>query len=60
MYWYGWAATAALGAFVVGLLAVVMPERWARRLWWGWLWVIPVAAMLGCVYFTIPWFTMNS
>jgi len=60
MYWYGWAATAALGAFVVGLLAMVMPERWARRLWQGWLWVIPVAAMLGCVYFTIPWFTMNS
>jgi amino acid permease len=59
MYWYGWAATAALGAFAVGLVAVVMPERWARRIWLGWLWVVPISAMLGCVYLTLPWFRMN-
>jgi MFS family permease len=59
MYWYGWAATAALGALVVGLLAAVMPERWARRLWLGWLWVIPTLAMLGCVYFTLPTFNQS-
>lgn len=59
MYWYGWAATAALGALVVGLLAAVMPERWARRVWLGWLWVIPASAMLGCVYLTLPWFGLN-
>jgi hypothetical protein len=59
MYWYGWAATAALGALVVGLLAAVMPARWARRIWPGWLWVIPAAAMLGCVYLTLPWFSLN-
>ena len=59
MYWYGWATMAALGAFVVGLLAAVMPERWARRIWLGWLWVIPASAMLGCVYLTLPWFSLN-
>jgi len=59
MYWYGWAATAALGALVVGLLAAAMPERWARRVWPGWLWVIPALAMLGCVYLTVPWFSLN-
>ena len=59
IYWYGWTATAALGALVVGLLAVVMPERWARRLWRGWLWVVPLSAMLGCAYFTLPWFSLN-
>src|SRR5262245_52017561 len=59
MYWYGWAAAAALGAFVVGLLAAVMPERWARRIWLGWLWVVPASAMLGCVYLTLPWFSLN-
>jgi amino acid permease len=59
MYWYGWAATAALGALVAGLLAAVMPERWARQIWVGWLWVVPVAAMLGCVYLTLPWFSLN-
>ena len=59
MYWYGWAATAALGALVVGLLAAMMPERWARRIWLGWLWVVPALAMLGCVYLTLPWFSLN-
>ena len=59
MCWYGWAATAALGALVVGLLAAVMPERWARRVSLGWLWAVPTLAMLGCVYLTLPWFTLN-
>jgi amino acid permease len=59
MYWYGWAATAALGAMVVALLAAMTPERWTRRIWPGWVWVIPASAMLGCVYLTLPWFTLN-
>ena len=59
MYWYGWAATAALGALVAGLLAAALPERLARRVWPGWLWVVPVSAMLGCVYLTLPWFSLN-
>ena len=59
MHWYGWAATAALGALVAGLLAAAMPERWARRIWPGWLWVVPVSAMLGCAYLTLPWFSLN-
>ena len=59
MYWYGWAATAALGALVVGLVAAVMPDRWTQWFWLGWLWVVPASAMLGCVYLTLPWFHMN-
>jgi hypothetical protein len=59
MYWYGWAATAALGALVVGLLAAAMPGRWVRWIRLEWLWVIPAAAMLGCVYLTLPWFSLS-
>jgi len=60
MYWYGWTATAALGALVVGLLAAVIPERWTRRIPLGWLpWVVPTLAMLGCVYLTLPWFSLK-
>src|SRR5262245_29551203 len=58
MYWYGWTATAALGALIVALVAAVCPERWTRRLWPGWLWVVPVAAMAACVYLTMPWFRL--
>jgi len=60
MYWYGWTATAALGALVVGLLAVSVPERWTRQFRLGWiLWLIPVLAMIGCVYLTLPWFRLS-
>ena len=56
MYWYGWAATAALGALMVGLVAALLPGRSARYFWPGWVWVIPVLSMIACVYLTLPWF----
>jgi len=60
MYWYGWTATAALGALVVGLVAVSVPEQWTRRFRIGWmLWVVAVLAMIGCVYVTLPWFRLS-
>src|SRR4029077_10678319 len=37
MDWYGWTASATCGAFFAGLLAALLPERWARRIWIGWL-----------------------
>ena len=60
MYWYGWTATAALAHSWSGLLAVSVPEQWTRRFRFGWmLWVIPVLAMIGCVYLTLPWFRLQ-
>jgi amino acid permease len=56
MYWYGWTATAAMGALVLGLVAALLPDRWTRRIWPGVLWATPVLAMIACVYLTIPWF----
>src|SRR4029079_9300667 len=44
MYWYGWTATAAVGALLVGVLAACVPERWARRTWSGLVWGISHAA----------------
>jgi hypothetical protein len=58
MYWYGWTATAALGALVLGLGAALIPERRTRQFWSGWLWVAPVAAMSACAYLTMPWFRL--
>jgi hypothetical protein len=56
IYWYGWTATAALGALIAGLAAACLPERWTRRVWAGWLWVVPACAIMACVYLTLPWF----
>ena len=59
MYWYGWAASAALGALVLGLVvAGLLPGRLARYVWPGWVWVIPVLSMVACVYLTLPWFRL--
>lgn len=57
MYWYGWTATAALGALIIGLMAALVPEKWTHR--FGLWWVIPVLAMIACVYLTLPWFRLQ-
>src|SRR5437762_12354213 len=49
IYWYGWAASAALGAFGFGLVAVVLPVRWTRTVSSsGWVWLVPVLSMIAC------------
>jgi amino acid permease len=58
MYWYGWTATAAIAALVLGLVAALLPDRWTCRIWPGWIWVASVAAMAACVYLTMPWFRL--
>jgi len=58
MYWYGWTATATLGAVVAAVFSLALPETWTRRIWWGWLSGAAVAAMVACVYFTLPWFRL--
>lgn len=58
MYWYGWTATAALGALLCGLVAALLPARWTWWVWDGWVWLLPIAAMTACVYFTMPWFRL--
>ena len=58
IYWYGWSATAALGAVMVGMVAALLPDRWTRTLWPGWAWAIPALSMVGCVYLTLPWFRL--
>jgi len=55
MYWYGWTASAAIGALVIGLLAALLPGRLCW-FWTGCVWVVPPMAMIACVYLTIPWF----
>lgn len=58
MWWYGWTAAAAVGALLIGLAAALLPDRWTRWIWPGWVWVTPVVAMIACVYLTIPWFRL--
>lgn len=57
MYWFGWIASAAIGALVIGLIAALLPGRLCA--FWAWcVWVVPPLAMLACVYLTMPWFRL--
>ena len=56
MWWYGWTATAALGASMFGSTVALLPADWSRRFWLEWVWVAPILAMVACVYLAIPWF----
>src|SRR6185437_3535105 len=58
MYWYGWAATAALGAAMFGVVAAVLACLWTKAISPGWVWVIPAISMIACVYLTMPWFRL--
>ena len=58
MYWYGWAATAALGALMAGLVAASLPGRSVRHFWSGLVWLIPALSMIACIYLTLPWFRL--
>ncbi len=57
MYWYGWLAMAAAAGLVAGGIASVVPERLAKRLWSGWAWSVPLAAMFVFVYLLRGYFT---
>ena len=57
MYWYGWIASAAVGALVVGLIAALLPGR-LYGFWACCAWVVPLLAMIACVYLTLPWFRL--
>ena len=57
MYWYGWIASAAVGALVIGLVAALLPSR-LYGFWACCAWVVPPLAMIACVSLTLPWFRL--
>ena len=50
MYWYGWIATSALGAFVLGLAAALLPARVARKIPLALAWVVPIVLLPVLIY----------
>jgi hypothetical protein len=57
MYWYGWLATSAIGAFAIAAIAAWLPSSSANRLWANLAWAIPLAAMFAFVYILRGYFT---
>jgi hypothetical protein len=50
MYWYGWLATSALGALILGLVAARLPERIGSRIPLALAWIAPIALLPVLIY----------
>jgi hypothetical protein len=50
MYWYGWIASSALGASVLGLLAALLPEGIRSKIPLALAWIAPVALTPVLIY----------
>src|SRR5258706_2745126 len=50
MDWYGWIATSALGAFILGLLAPPLPEKIRGKIPLALSWITPVALLPVLIY----------
>ena len=50
MYWYGWIATSALGASILGLVAAMLPERIGCKIPLALAWVVPVVLLPVLIY----------
>jgi hypothetical protein len=50
MYWYGWIVTSVAVASLVSTIVLIVPRGWTARLWSGFVWLIPAAAMVFFVY----------
>jgi hypothetical protein len=52
MYWYGWLATAALGAAALAALALVLPAKPLERAASVLVWLVPIA-MIGVISYIL-------
>jgi hypothetical protein len=50
MYWYGWLASSALGASVLGALAALLPENIRGKLPLALAWIVPIALLPILIY----------
>jgi len=50
MYWYGWLASSALGATLLGVLAALLPEKLRAKIPLALAWMVPIALLPVLLY----------
>jgi len=50
MYWYGWIASSALGASILGLLAARLPQEIRSKIPLALAWVVPIVLLPVLIY----------
>jgi len=58
MLWYGWSATTILIAAVLGIIAMMLPERIIRKIPLSLVWILPILSIPYIVYSLMPWWTL--
>jgi hypothetical protein len=48
--------SAAAAVVVAAISAVILPSRWNKQVWHGWIWVVPVGAIGVLAYYLVPYF----
>jgi hypothetical protein len=47
----------AAAAVVAAIATAIAPAAWNKRLWHGWIWLVPVGALGVLAYYLTPYFT---
>ena len=55
MYWYGWIATSALGASVLGVLAALLPENIRMKMPAALAWIVPIV-LLPVLFYSLKFY----
>jgi hypothetical protein len=50
MYWYGWIASSALGASILGMFAALLPEKIRGKIPLALAWVVPIVLLPVVIY----------
>jgi hypothetical protein len=58
MLWYGWTTTTILIAAVLGIIAMMLPERIIRKIPLSLVWILPILSIPYIVYSLMPWWTL--
>ena len=60
MLWYGWSATTILIAAVLGIIAMLLPDRIIRKIPLSLVWIFPILAIPYVIYSLTPWWILAS
>jgi hypothetical protein len=60
MLWYGWSVTTILIAAALGILAMMLPDRIARKIPLSLVWILPILAIPYVIYSLMPWWILAA
>jgi hypothetical protein len=60
MLWYGWSVTTILIATALGITAMMLPDRIARKIPLSLVWILPILAIPYVIYSLMPWWILAA